>query len=91
MFKIVKFIRWCGIVSTQGCAAIDNGSVGSGQDKAGRHVHAHSSWNTHISNCLSASLNSTHCPHICARCTPVITGEGVGGGLLIAIVTDRSG
>ena len=65
MFKIVKFIRWCGIVSRQGCAAIDNGSVGSGQDKAGRHVHAHSSWNTHISNGLSASLNSVHCPHIC--------------------------
>ena len=33
----------------------------------------------HISNGLSASLNSAHCPHICARCTPVITGQRVGG------------
>ena len=28
---------------------------------------------------LSASLNSAHCPHICARCTRVITGQRVGG------------
>ena len=79
MFKIVKFIRWCGIVSRQGCAAIDNGSVGSGQDKAGRHVHAHSSWNTHISNGLSASLNSAHCPHICKVLSNYYRTEGVGG------------
>ena len=89
MFKIVKFIRWCGIVSRQGCAAIDNGSVGSGQDKAGRHVHAHSSWNTYF-KWFECSLNSVHCPHIYARCTPVITGQRGLGGLLIAIVTDRS-
>ena len=79
MFKIVKFIRWCGIVSRQGCAAIDNGSVGSGQDKAGRHVHAHSSWNTHISNGLSASLNSAHCPHICKVHSSYYRTGGWGG------------
>ena len=90
MFKIVKFIRWCGIVSRQGCAAIDNGSVGSGQDKAGRHVHAHSSWNTHISNGLSASLNSAHCPHICMQGALELLQDRGLGGLLIAIVTDRS-
>ena len=42
-------------------------------------MYTHIQVRIHISNGLSASLNSAQCPHICARCTRVITGQRVGG------------
>ena len=60
------------IMCTLNSTAIDNGLVGSGKDRVGRHVRAHSTLKCTCSTYLWVSLNS-------ARCTSAIAGLRGGG------------